>query len=95
MSTVIEGAVKTLSEKLADGFDGSVKFIIEGEGPITIDSAGVRAADDPADCTVSADTDTFLALLTGELDPTAAFMSGKLSIDGDMGAAMKLGALLG
>ena len=31
----------------------------------------------------------------GELDPTAAFMTGKIKIDGDMGQAMKLSQLLG
>ena len=43
---------------------------------------------------MTADVDTFQAILEGELNPTAAFMSGKLTIDGDMGAAMKLGGVL-
>ena len=30
----------------------------------------------------------------GKSNPTAAFMSGKLSVDGDMGKAMQLGAAL-
>ena len=33
-------------------------------------------------------------ILAGDLNPTAAFMSGKLAVDGDMGAAMRLGGLL-
>ena len=43
---------------------------------------------------MTADADTFRAILDGDLNPTAAFMSGKLAIDGDMGAAMKVGAAL-
>ena len=34
-------------------------------------------------------------MLDGDLDPTAAFMSGRLKVDGDMGLAMKLGSILG
>ena len=34
-------------------------------------------------------------MATGELDPTTAFMMGKLKVTGDMGVAMKLAAVLG
>ena len=95
MSEVINQAVAALNDKLGgDGFDGSAKFVIEGEGAITLDSSGAHASDDDADVTMTADTDTFRAILDGELNPTAAFMGGRLSIDGDMGAAMRLGAVL-
>jgi putative sterol carrier protein len=77
-----------------EGFDGSAKFVIEGEGGIVLDASGARAADDETDVTLSADTETFQAILSGDLDPTAAFMSGRLSVDGDMGMAMKLGSVL-
>jgi putative sterol carrier protein len=95
MSDVIDSAVAALDEKLGGGFDGSVKFEIEGEGAIIVDGGGVRAGDEPADCTLKADAETFRAILEGELNPTTAFMSGRLSVDGDMGTAMRLGATLG
>jgi putative sterol carrier protein len=94
MSDVITKAVAALQAKLDGGFDGSVKFDIEGEGAIMVDSAGVRAGDEDAECTMSADTETFEAILDGELNPTSAFMTGKLTVDGDMGQAMKLGSVL-
>lgn len=94
MSSLIDSAIAALQDKLSGTFDGSAKFAIEGEGAIVIDSDGVRASDEETDVTLSADADTFQAILEGELNPTAAFMSGKLSVDGDMGAAMKLGGLL-
>nr|WP_246558068.1 SCP2 sterol-binding domain-containing protein [Roseovarius nubinhibens] len=75
-------------------FDGSAKFVIEGEGAVIIDEAGARAADDEADVTLTADADTFQSIMSGDLDPTAAFMTGKLAVDGDMGMAMKLGSVL-
>ena len=95
MSDVIDSAVAALKEKLGDGFDGSVKFEIEGEGSVVVDGAGVRAGDDDADCTLKADAETFEAMLNGDLNPTAAFMSGRLAVDGDMGTAMRLGSILG
>lgn len=95
MSEVISAAVAALGERLAGGFDGTAKFVIPGEGAIMVDGAGVRAGDEEADVTMTADTETFRAILAGELNPTAAFMTGKLSVEGDMGAAMRLGAALG
>jgi putative sterol carrier protein len=40
--------------------------------------------------TMLADSSDFVKIFTGGLDPTAAFMSGKLKIKGDMGLAMKM-----
>ena len=94
MSAVIDTAVVLLSEKLQGGFDGLAKFVIEGEGAIMLDAGGARAADEEADVTMTATTEVFKAILDGEMNPTMAFMSGKLKIDGSMGQAMKLAAVL-
>ena len=59
-----------------------------------LDETGARAGDEEADVTLTADTDTFRAMLDGDLNPTAAFMTGRLRIEGDMGAAMRLGSAL-
>lgn len=96
MSDVINEAVAALNAKLAGaGFDGSVKFEIEGEGAVRVDETGATASDAEADCTISASAETFRALLQGDLNPAGAFMSGKLSVDGDMGTAMRLGSVFG
>ncbi len=94
MSDKIDAAVTALQERMGDGFDGSAKFVIGDEGTVMIDSDGVRAGDGDADVVLTADSETFEAILGGDLDPTAAFMSGRLSVDGDMGLAMKLGSAL-
>lgn len=94
MSDVINAAVAALSEKMSGGFDGTAKFVVEGEGAIMIDGDEVRAGDEEADVTLTADADTFQEILAGELNPTTAFMTGKLSVDGDMGKAMALGSAL-
>ena len=95
MSETISAAVAALADKMSSGFDGSAKFVIEGEGAIMVDGGGVRAGDEEAEVTLSADADTFRAILEGDLDPTSAFMTGKLSVEGDMGMAMRLGSALG
>ena len=96
MSDVVTKAVAALNEKMGGaGFDGTAKFDIEDEGSIIIDTGGARAGDDDAEVTLSASAETFQAILEGEQNATAAFMTGKLSVDGDMGLAMKLAGVLG
>ena len=95
MSDSVNQAVAELDAKVSGAdFDGTAKFDIEGEGCVMIDSSGARAADEPADVTLSADADTFQEILSGDTNPTSAFMTGKLKVDGDMGMAMKLATVL-
>lgn len=95
MSKVIETAVEKLNQKLdGEGIDGSARFVIEDEGVVRIDENGASADDSEADCTMHASAETFQGILGGDVNPTAAFMNGSLRIEGDMGLAMKLGAIL-
>ncbi|TNF14148.1 MAG: SCP2 sterol-binding domain-containing protein [Rhodobacteraceae bacterium] len=94
MSEVIDKAVEALQAKMPDGFSSTAKFVIEDEGSIIVDENGVRPGDDEAEVVLTADRDTFEGMLNGDVNPTSAFMSGKLKIDGSMGLAMQLGAAL-
>lgn len=95
MSDTVNEAVVVLNEKLSGAdFSGTAKFDIEGEGTVMMDANGARAADEPADVTLSADAETFKAIIAGDTNPTSAFMTGKLKVDGDMGMAMKLASVL-
>ena len=95
MSAKMEQAVAILNTKMGgQGFDGTAKFVFSGEGSMMVDSAGARVGDEAADVTLTAEAEVFQAILQGEQNPTAAFMTGKLSVDGDMGMAMKLAGLL-
>lgn len=95
MSDILETAVKALNSKIdGQSLDGSVKFELVGVGAIRIDENGVSVDDGEADCTLSADADVFQAIIEGDTNPTAAFMTGKLKVDGDMSMALKLGSLL-
>jgi putative sterol carrier protein len=76
------------------GMNNSYVFDIEGAGTWTVKvadgSVTVDEGDTGGDCTISTSAETFVKVVKGEQNPTAAYMSGKLKIKGDMGAAMKL-----
>ena len=96
MTSIIETAINELKNKL-DGkeIDFSAKFEIENEGSVLVDSNGVRASTEEADCTLIANAETFQSILSGETNPTSAFMTGSLKVEGSMGIAMQLGNILG
>ena len=76
------------------GLGASVKFDFGDEGVVFIDGGTVSNDDNPADCTIQVSKSDFEDMATGKLDPTMAFMSGKLKIHGDMSVAMRLQPLL-
>ncbi|MBD3624159.1 MAG: SCP2 sterol-binding domain-containing protein [Rhodobacteraceae bacterium] len=95
MSDTINAAIEALRKKVdTDQIDFSAKFVIEDEGAIRVDGTGVSEDDSDADVIMTADAETFRGILEGNVNPTSAFMSGQLSVDGDMGLAMKLGSIL-
>ena len=95
MSDILDQAVTALNKKLvAFAFDGVAKFSITDEGSVIIDGDGARISDEEADVTLSATAEVFQGIMEGDQNPTSAFMTGKLSVDGDMGMAMKLAGLL-
>ena len=76
------------------GMNNSFVFDIEGVGQwtVSVDDGAVSVAEGAgeADCTISASEETLVKIAKGEANPTTAYMSGKLKIKGDMGAALKL-----
>ena len=94
MNEAIARAVAELNARVGNSFDGSATFVIEGEGTIVVDQSGARPGDTPTEVSLIADAETFRQILSGDLDPTSAFMQGRLRVEGDMGAAMRLGAAI-
>ncbi len=95
MSEVLEKAVAAINDKMAGAtFDSSVKFKIEDEGSIVVDSDGVRVSDEETDCTLIASLDVFTKVLDGDMNATEAYMTGSLKVEGSMSAAMELSSLL-
>jgi putative sterol carrier protein len=76
------------------GMTNSYVFDIEGAGQWHVDvddgTVEVREGGGDADVTISASQETFERIIAGEQNPTSAYMTGKLKVKGDMGAAMKL-----
>lgn len=87
-------AAKIGERVAASGFDSSVKFDLGDDGVIVIDGQKVSTEDAPADCTITISSDDFEALTSGELNPTMAYMQGKLKVAGDMSIAMQLSQIL-
>src|SRR6476646_3840142 len=81
------------ASKLA-GMTNSYLFDIEGEGQwlVTVADGAISVTEGggDADATIETGADTFEKIVAGEQNPTTAYMTGKLKIKGDMGAAMKL-----
>lgn len=76
------------------GMSNTYVFDIDGVGEWTVSVADgavsvVEGAND-ADCTISASEETLMKIANGEANATTAYMTGKLKIKGDMGAALKL-----
>ena len=76
------------------GMTNSYLFDIDGAGQwkVDVDDGKVKVTEGAgeADTTLSASEETFEKIASGEQNATAAYMTGKLKIKGDMGAAMKL-----
>ena len=76
------------------GMNNSYLFDIDGAGQwtVTVEDGAVTVAEGAgeADATIQASEEVFQKIVAGEQNPTSAYMTGKLKIKGDMGAAMKL-----
>jgi putative sterol carrier protein len=76
------------------GMTNSYLFDIEGAGKWTVSvddgKVSVTEGGEDADAIITASEETFEKIVSGEQNPTSAYMTGKLKVKGDMGAAMKL-----
>jgi putative sterol carrier protein len=103
MSGEIESFLADLPARTAgkdlSGVRAVYVFEIDGGEAWTVrveaDRVTVNSGVDPsAVCTVSASEENFTRLLDRKLGVMSAYLSGKLKVSGDLGAAMQLGKLL-
>jgi putative sterol carrier protein len=76
------------------GMRNTYVFDVEGVGQwtVSVDDGAVSVTEGAgeADCTIAASEETLVKIANGEANATTAYMTGKLKISGDMGAALKL-----
>jgi len=101
----VNSAQLSYSTSCAQGFAASmaelgykVKFALDDGGVIfwegTGDQAAITNSDGEADTTMRLSEENLEKLLAGNLDPTMAYMTGKLKVEGRMGVALKINAML-
>lgn len=89
-----EGLPASVDASRAAGMDNTYLFDIDGAGRwlVRVEGGAVSVSEGTgdADCTIVSSVDNFAKIVSGQSNPTTAYMSGKIKIKGDMGAAMKL-----
>ena len=89
-----EGLPSRVTPERIEGMTNTYVFDIEGAGVWTVAIAdgavAVTEGASDADTTFMTSEENFEKIVAGEQNPTTAYMTGKLKIKGDMGAAMKL-----
>jgi putative sterol carrier protein len=75
-----------------------VMFDLGDEGALLVDATEsppeISTEPGEADCTIRLSLANLAKLMAGNLSPTLAYAMGKLKIEGSMGLAMKVAALL-
>lgn len=96
LQKIIDGLKQRIGEDC--GLGAVVKFDFGDQGTVTLDATQTpnqvsELGADP-DCTMVISIDDFMAMADGSMDGVSAFMTGKLKVQGDMGIAMKLAAVM-
>jgi putative sterol carrier protein len=80
-----------------DNLNYTAKFVFD-EGVVFLDGTVrpnvVVEEDKPADCTIEMSLKDALDFLNGQLNPTMAFMMGRMRVDGKMGVALKIAEMV-
>ncbi|XP_011638942.1 hydroxysteroid dehydrogenase-like protein 2 [Pogonomyrmex barbatus] len=102
MARIFNAINANLSSELVSKTGAIYKFNVKGKesGIWFLDlkngngSTGKGEPSQPADATLTMDSENFYAMFSGKLKPTSAFMTGKLNISGNIQKAMKLEKLM-
>lgn len=96
----LEGTTKKVKElfEKAEGFSDTLTFDFGEDGKISVDGRKnppeVSNENLHSDCTIKVSLSDFNKILTGDLNPQMTFMSGNLSVEGNMGIAMNLVSII-
>ncbi len=89
-----EGLESRIDPSRTAGMTNTYLFDVDGQHwTVAVDDGNVRVTEGDAgdsDVAISTSEETFQKIASGEQNPTSAYMTGKIKVKGDMGAAMKL-----
>jgi putative sterol carrier protein len=89
-----EGLEARIDPSKTAGMSNTYLFDIDGaQWTVAVDDGSVKVSEGDAgsaECTISTSEETFQKIASGDQNATSAYMTGKLKVKGDMGAAMKL-----
>jgi len=102
LNTVFSEMNARITEEKAKKINSTYLFDIGGEGggkwfaDLTLPAGPyIEQKDAEAKCIITvAKVEDWIAIATGKMNPTSAFMQGKIKVKGDMSMAMKLQSLL-
>ncbi len=94
---IFAGMAQSFRADKAGAFRGVFQFNLSGDGGgtwnVSVADGACQVAEGKAgkaDVTVAMAAPDFAKMIAGELQPVAAFMQGKIRLQGDMAMAMKL-----
>ena len=95
MSEALDFVKQNAEGKDLSVLPGSIKWVVDSQIVFMNPDNGEIADDDAeAACTITTDMETFKGMYDKSVSPQAAFMTGKLKVEGDMGIALKLQSVI-
>ena len=95
MSEALDFVKQNAEGKDPSVLPGSIKWVVDSQIVFMNPDNGEITDDDvEAACTITTDMETFKGMYDKSVSPQAAFMTGKLKVEGDMGIALKLQSVI-
>ena len=95
MSEALDFVKQNAEGKDLSVLPGSIKWVVDSQ-IVFMNPDNVEITDDDVEaaCTITTDMETFKGMYDKSVSPQAAFMTGKLKVEGDMGIALKLQSVI-